>query len=380
MFRYINLSNIILLFILLLFLLFSIGVNHDFHYFLSPLLCLIPCVYLFFRLPIFYYSELTIVFFFFIPVVFLSSFNFFSFSNIEINYMQYLAYSLLIYIYPLAIYNFLFNRKDRIKYVIFLFYAFWVVSLFYFVWTYLRMQNRWLDQQAFNAFYYVLMPVPILLMWKNDKIRLIVLLLTFVVCVFSLKRSAIIAISLLMLIYLFDFFKRRNNNKFLYVCTLLLSIVGSSLLISSEIIDRFNLLMDRMKNISEDGGSGRLDIILRFVKQDFSHFDFMQYFLGKGFMATKNQYQILESLHNDWLEMFNSYGCMGVIFLLIFFVLLLKKTISLYRKNSAMYVPYFSLLVLFFLYSLLGGSFNFVFLSLPLFCAIPIGDAICQIK
>lgn len=378
MLKYITIVNVFVFFVLILLLLFCMGVNRDYHYYLSPILFVIPFVYLLGKTPYIYVSKLCIILFSFIPIVVLSSFNFFDFKNIyEVDYLHYITYSLIIYIYPLAIYNFLINRKDRIYFVIFLFYIYWAVSVAYFLWVYIHMQQQFLDRQAFNAFYYVLMPLPVLLILDNRKIHYIVIFTTLIVCILSIKRSAIISILLILLVILFNEYKN-SHHKIKYILVIFgLSCIISYLFIDLGLLDRLIILSERFENLSNDGGSGRLDIINNYFS-NMHNDDFVQILIGKGFMATKEQYIVLESLHNDWLEVFNSYGIIGMFLLLVFFVTLFIKVCRSY--NTSLFLSYSSLFILFLLYSLVGGSFYFVFLSFPLFAAIPVADSISKLK
>lgn len=376
--KYITPYNLVVVIVLALFLLFAMGMGHDYHYMLSPFLFLLSCVYIFSIFPKIFYTPLLLILCCFIPLVLLSSVNYFYYDSVEINYVQYVSYSLLIYIYPLFVYNVGMTKKSAVHVLLFCFYLFWIVSIFYFMRTYGSMLSRGLDKSAFNAFYYVLMPLPALLMYNDKRLQWIVLLVTFIVCLFSLKRSAILGVSSILLAFFYDNM-RNSSHRLLYVIFLLLFIVSLSFfIVKTGLLERFDLLMDRMENISEDGGSGRFDIIRNFVQQDFSHFGLEQYLFGNGFMATKIKYVVLESLHNDWLEIFNSFGILGIILLLLFFVLLLRKVVFLYIQNSRLFVSYFAIFTLFFLYSLVGGSFYFICLSLPLFVALALGEILCN--
>lgn len=365
------------IYILMIFMsLFVFGKGIGLHYIIAPYLLIFSLLMLAFN-KIYFLTNLLKWLIFLIPITLISSLNFFYFNAHTYTYIQYVSYSLTGCIIALAFYSFLQRYPHAIILVYYLFMLFFILSIY----RYFRSEDIRLivgsDQHQNNAFYYVLMPLPLLLLTKSKIIKCVSVSLVILICFLSLKRSAVIVISVITLMFLwFDILKGEKKilTFLLFVFVFFIMYVYAD---KSMFFERYEMLMTRLDSLSEDGGSGRTYILERFWNYDIN--DLKQYpysIFGKGFASVNNKYPDLIALHNDWLEMFYSFGISGLIIMLAFFIQLIKRLFFLYKSYNAVFVAYLSAVIIFFFYSFVGGVFSFLYLSLPLFCFFGVVEAI----
>lgn len=317
--------------------------------------------------------------FWLIPITVFSSINFTYFSDQSTPYIEYLSYSISMLCVALAFYAFLIRYPERRKIIYILFLVMFIVG----VYRYLRSENIreviGYAQQQNNAFYHVLMPLPLLLLTKNNVLKIIVLLITFAICFLSLKRSSIIVISLISLIYLW-FNVVKGKRKFWTITLLLACItIGLSYMDKMELLDRYEKLVTRMEKLDSDGGSGRVDILKHFWEKDVDDINrYPEILIGKGFGATNNKHLNLAALHNDWAETYYSFGITGLVVLLWFFIRLTKNSIKMVKTKSSMQTAYLSAFLIFLFYSFSGGNFYFINTSLTLFAFLGVTEAMMK--
>ncbi|MDD4781720.1 MAG: O-antigen ligase family protein [Tissierellia bacterium] len=306
----------------------------------------------------------------------ISSVNYIYFTNPNQTYLQYISYASSIYLTAFAFFFFTLKRPHSLYAILLLFIIYFILAVYrYFRTEYLNELGVF-DFYQNNAFYYVLMPLPILLLSKNNLLRIIVLTVSIVICILSLKRSAIIVVSAITLVYIWINILNSKNG---FIKLIGLIFTFSIIIYFSDLtllIERYDRLILRLDKLADDGGSGRLDIINRFFAVDFQDMkNVSRLVIGNGFNATNNKYPDLASLHNDWLEIFYSFGIFGLLLLFAFFNSLFKIIIKELKSKSYLATAYISAGIIFLFYSLFGGNFYFLYYSLPLFSFIGIAEA-----
>ncbi|WP_237040435.1 O-antigen ligase family protein [Phocaeicola faecalis] len=307
----------------------------------------------------------------------ISSWHYLYFISPNYNYIEYISYSILPFLVSLVFYKFIHIGSKTGQVVIAMFMLFFCVGIYRYFRSEMMSKMMAFTQHQNNAFYQVLMPLPILFLSKHKLLKLIFLLMAILICVLSIKRSAIISIGVIALLYLYFNINFKQNG--IKTMVLVLAFVSAffSFMDTSEIVKRFDMLLLRMAEISSDGGSGRTDILSRFFREDIHDIFVPQNFLfGCGFEGVHNKYHNLAALHNDWAEVFYNYGMVGLISLAIFMWRLFKVTCESAKIKSDNAFAYSSASFIFLLYSLVGGNFVFINTSLPLFAFIGISEAL----
>lgn len=354
-------------FALIFLLVFGSGIS--LYYQISPYLILLSIIIILQNNGIFNDNSIINTLMLFVVLSFITSYHYFEFWNPRTSYLRYLCYSISGYVIAITSYIIIKYNKELIDIIYFVVIIFYIVGIIRFF----RANSQLAFLHANTAYYYIIMPLPLLLLKSKQYIfHVVILIISFILCVISIKRGAIIAITILGCIYIYNTF-RNNKKKFLYV--LLLALIGSYV-VSTEVQIPFlhesaDRLDERLFSIKEDGGSGRDNIVETFFSQDiYDLMDIPEIFIGKGFEGTYNKYKDLSSLHNDFLEVTYSLGIIGLILLIKFFFKLFKNTLILIRNNSDLSISYVSLLFLFVFFGTIGCNFHYVYLSAPLFLSL----------
>lgn len=284
-------------------------------------------------------------------------------------YSQFLSYSLTGCITVITSYCLVKSNPKLLKLFAYMLLVFFVVGISRFF----REQSLLNSFYAITSFYFLLFPLPLILLGFNKKtFHIALLLITIVFCVLSLKRSAAISSVFLLLMYLLIVAKS-GVKQLLYVAVLLI-VIGvfvSSYFQDSNFLEYVSRLFTRLENLEEDKGSGRGDVIEAFFMHDISDlFSFPDFFIGRGYEAYHRKYQTLAAAHNDFIEIIFSTGILGLYCLCRFFSLIFRRSIYLLKNNSNIAMSYVSIAFLFFFYAFASSNFHFYNLSLPLFLSI----------
>ena len=196
-------------------------------------------------------------------------------------------------------------------------------------------------ESANSASYAILYLLPFLLCHKNRVLHGLFIALSIIVVMFSLKRGGFIALLFAVLVYLIVVMLLSKKNKSAFIWKLLFLLAGTVGIyflvqfINTEVLE--GSLFNRMNQIEEKGGSGRLDIYayyLSFIGNDsIGHWLF-----GHGFQGSIRDTTIGYTCHNDFLEAFVDYGIFGLAFFIALNVSLIKHLIQMIKEKHP-YAP-----------------------------------------
>ncbi len=213
-----------------------------------------------------------------------------------------------------------------------------LLSTFYFLANYYS--NVQLDTDSANSGSYVMLYLlPFLLCHKKRILRVLAIIVTLVVIMFSLKRGGFLSLLAGVLVYLVVSQIVLNNQKikFWHVIVLLavsfglyiLIIYVNNVILNGHLIDRF---ID-----DERGGSGRLELYSEYWKMLLDS-SFGQLLVGRGWLGSLRDSGLELTCHNDFLESIIDFGLFGFILYIIFYFGL----IALFRmmlKSKQKYAP-----------------------------------------
>lgn len=221
-----------------------------------------------------------------------------------------------------------------------------------------RHQNASLTTQAasLNDIYYLLLLLPWVALIPGRTVKWILFVLVAIAVMWSMKRTAIIALGIGFLAH--HFAEQNNANRQLrWRATLgftfaIACAFGIFLYVDNQ-ADGF--LAQRIESITTDRGSSRLDIYQE-VFRLLGESSIPDWGLGHGHDTVRmfNRMQASEylSAHNDWLEVLFDYGIPGFALYCAFHWLLLRFTFTLLKRHSP-YAPAMTLsYALFFVVSL----------------------------
>lgn len=240
--------------------------------------------------------------------------------------------------YIMSLYS---DKISRITYIGFIFLYFISLYLILLNLTTIIVVNLGEETAITNLIYWCLCPLPILLLSKKRWVAPIAIGITLLIVIMTGKRSATIAMALIILAYIINLMKGKFSlKKFLGA---ILIIIAFYLIINTYLANTFIGVMERMNNIEEDQGSGRIELyqdVFNVMKEN----TFIDWFLGRGY------YSILitrhSNAHNDALQMLFEYGIVGLIVYGLMILFIIKRMRILYRQNSIHYIGYVSSVII----------------------------------
>jgi len=202
-----------------------------------------------------------------------------------------------------------------------------------------------------NHIYYILLLLPWLFLVKNKLVINIILFLVVIMTINSAKRGAMLAVLASGGFYIyFSYFKGALRSKS-FLLTYILGFIF--VVVGYMVFDYYNeksggYILNRFENIEEDQGSGRLEIYSEVWRLIFDS-PAENILMGHGHNEVFNNTSFHLSSHNDYLEVFYDYGIIGLTLLIFLLIILLKRTIRLFRKNSEYKIAYLSAFIIFLL-------------------------------
>lgn len=205
--------------------------------------------------------------------------------------------------------------------------------IFLILYFYIRLIVNKNDGMVINSIYYQVLLLPFLLVLDKPLIKRIAIILLIAAVIFSMKRTAFIAVVLVLILYIFLTKKisaRLNDvvrNAFFILLTSILVLFS----IESTLFSGQQNIFDRFATLSEDRGAGRLDIWISMVNGIKSS-SFVELLFGHGIYTSSNVTGG-NTAHNDFLEMLWSYGIGGLFLYLGIYIVLIRYSLFLKREN-----------------------------------------------
>lgn len=190
-----------------------------------------------------------------------------------------------------------------------------------------------------NTIYFLLVLLPLLLIAGSKNAKTFFLIVIGICVMYSMKRTAFIALVLCALLYVYYFFLR-NNKHILKKTFVVLTGVIFLCVLYSQLSDSY--LVSRFESIQEDKGSNRLDIYA-VVWDKITISSNSEILLGHGYNSVMRNNASGEgkSAHNDFLEILYDYGILGFILYVAIIISVIRLTLRVKRdnRNSSLFVP-----------------------------------------
>lgn len=214
---------------------------------------------------------------------------------------------------------------------------------------------------AINTIYYPLLLLPVIFTNRNKFLSVCGVVLLIFATLISEKRTALIALVLALVIPLIINPNIRKKAKLKRFALIL--IVGTIMVILSVIfVSYFEIdVIDRFKNLANDGGSGRSQIY-KTVWEYIVNADVGEAVIGQGYNGVAKDKIVMlidsntfgfeyTSAHNDFLEVIYDYGFVGLIIYILFLLQMIKNVIKLYLNRSRFFNMALSALILYLVIS-----------------------------
>jgi len=228
------------------------------------------------------------------------------------------------------------NNSNIDKEILIVFYIFIVVSL-YKIFVSPPYVNDYGMMVGNNVVFFPLLLLPWVVSIKSVTSRRIALVAVVVVALFSLKRSAVIVVFVTILILAFNKQLSIKKSGFIskFGALIVFTIVGGFLLFSPK--SPLESVEERFSTISEDKGSGRMDIYEQ-VLYLYDSFDPINKAFGKGFKRvqydlTYGTNDVSLSSHNDYIEVLYDYGIVGLIIYIVIQLILVTTSIKYIKQK-----------------------------------------------
>lgn len=180
-----------------------------------------------------------------------------------------------------------------------------------------------------NISYNVLVLIPFLLQIKYKLIRNISLLISCGLIILSMKRGALLAMGLMLVIYYYMQVKSGKMKISLFKVTSILALFVIGVIVVNKITN--NALLSRFTWESLSTGSNR-NILYSAAINDILDRNFVEFLIGKG--SGSSLATIGSGVHNEILEMLFSYGLIGLIIYLWLIIRGLKLIFKLLKEKS----------------------------------------------
>lgn len=202
-----------------------------------------------------------------------------------------------------------------------------------------------------NLVYWCLCVIPFLLLVKRQWLQIIFLLSSIIIVLLTSKRSATITILLIAFVYIL-YQTKGSKHRIRNLVMILLGVLALYYLVSKYFINSYNVILERMSNVEEDQGSGRVPLYYDVfgVMQQNTMVDWL---LGRGYgsiIITRHT-----NAHNDALQMLFEYGVVGLLFYVLMLWYAVKRVIKLRILNSSYYIGYLASLFIFIVLGLVSN-------------------------
>lgn len=202
-----------------------------------------------------------------------------------------------------------------------------------------------------NTIFYIITLTPFIMLIKKLAIREFLLFFIIICSIISGKRSAMIAMGIILLIELYRVY-RCSYHKTAIIIVTCASFIGLATVVYSIESTLGISFIERFQGIQDDGGSGRIDAYSQ-VLQQYSELPLLSKFVGRGHNAVRvENFVRLEysndetlSAHNDFLEILYDYGIIGLLLYLIFIIQIIKLITKMKCHSPHYYTTLYSIII-----------------------------------
>lgn len=183
--------------------------------------------------------------------------------------------------------------------------------------------------------YYALCLMPFLpIVTKKKWIIISGYALVGLVIVFSSKRLGLIAyLTYLLVVIFYDAIKNKKVFGLLKVSLTIFVSIVIFMSVYSKLQSEYGLnILERIINLSKDGGSGR-DEMYREILRGMNESSIFEWIFGHGYGTTGTVMQMHDTAHNDFLEIMFDFGLIPTILFVVFYILLIIDSLKMFTER-----------------------------------------------
>ena len=213
------------------------------------------------------------------------------------------------------------------------FFVLTIFTVMFYAYEYVLGKRYTVDYAPVGFVLYLTMLLPWIALLNNKMLRYVLLAILSCLALFSLKRSVLIQISIGGLFYvLIQSVIEGQRKRTISMLVFPFALIGLWLIISYVQEESSGMLFERLRLISRDRGSGRLDI-WAILWDEYKTWPFLNQIAGKGYYVTQVILKAYEA-HNDFIESLLSYGAIGFLADVCFSFYLLFKAIGIVLRKQ----------------------------------------------
>lgn len=209
--------------------------------------------------------------------------------------------------------------------------------------------------------YVFMMFMPMVMTFKNAKVRNIIIIFIVLAILTSLKRGGFVTILIALFVYLITA-QHVSEKKIPAIVKILLFAIAIMAIFAVVIYintQSEGKIFERFSTASADGGSGR-NVVYLIVFEMLMSCEPLQLLIGNGWNSVASNSPLGLSAHNDYLEIAYDVGIIGLFLLLACVIQLGYITHKLVRKKSPLAPAFAASFVIFFFTSMTAHVFLYV--------------------
>lgn len=240
------------------------------------------------------------------------------------------------------------ERDIVVKRYIFLYF----VSLACFIFMYYMKLSVYggLSTTSMNHSYFLLCQMPWLFLIKKKKLRLILIVSCLVAIIFSLKRTSLICVALVGLLYIHSMVSKYS----VFFRIVLFAMLALFAFYGTMFIDKHYLgggMVTRIEQ-SEEDDMGSRPVIWAAVYKKYSESSLTQMLFGHGHDTVYYDCGIGVSAHSEYFETLYDYGIIMLCLLFVIVFVLIRNTLWLYKRKSRLALPFASSVIIYLVLSI----------------------------
>lgn len=201
--------------------------------------------------------------------------------------------------------------------------------------------------------------LPICFLIEYPLLRNIAIAVISIICLFTMKRSAFIALFLILAFYIYSIKHEKGktfkfNRKYMFLSFIVISVVLFKY--GEQFLEIFNRNIDRLSSIEEDRGSNRFTV-WKDVINAFDNNTTIEWIFGNGMGSTLVKARHTTA-HNDFLTILFEFGLIGVTFYISFIYRMVSSTFRAWRTRSYKFMSYVSSLIILLVIGNVGDMFT----------------------
>jgi len=220
---------------------------------------------------------------------------------------------------------------------------------FFFLQSRLNIASLRLAQS--NTIYFPFLALPFLLLVKDKRLRLLILIFFTVLGVWSLKRSVMLALVFIWAAYVVSLLKGGHRSVKFFLIVLLTAGGSTAYSYGDELLG--GQITERVNSEETDEGRNRLAIYAvtwAMIQSSSSQ----ELIFGHGHFGVRRDSILEISAHNDFLEVIYDYGLLIFALYLLLWGHVIWRCIKLYRSDYELFLPYAVSLAIFLVMSMVS--------------------------